>query len=119
MLTEAQEDRIIDEIGDSKIKNQVLKDDLIDHFCCQVEYEMSKGLSFEEALSKAYKETAPNGLEEIQRETIFLFNYSKIMFMKRLTYVSGYIFSLMWACGALFKVLTSIGALRVRCFLSG
>ncbi|NQZ78575.1 MAG: hypothetical protein HRT61_21050 [Ekhidna sp.] len=30
--------------------------------------------------------------------------------MKRLTYVSGYIFSLMWACGALFKVLHWQGA---------
>ncbi len=110
MIAEEYEERIIEEVNNSSIKSQILKDDLIDHFCCLVEIEMTKGLSFEKALEKAYVQTAPNGLEEIQKETIFLLNYSKIIIMKRVTYLSGYLFSLTWAAGALFKVLHLQGA---------
>ncbi|WP_462251954.1 hypothetical protein [Ekhidna sp.] len=110
MIAEEYEERIIEEVNNSSIKSQILKDDLIDHFCCLVEIEMTKGLSFEKALEKAYVQTAPNGLEEIQKETIFLLNYSKIIIMKRVTYLSGYLFSLTWAAGALFKVLNLQGA---------
>ncbi|SNT04938.1 hypothetical protein SAMN05421640_2162 [Ekhidna lutea] len=110
MIAEEYEDRIIEEVENSAIKNQTLKDDLIDHFCCLVEIEMDRGLSFEKALEKAYLQTAPNGLEEIQRETIFLLNYSKIMFMKRLMYVVGYLFTVTWMAGIAFKLLHLAGA---------
>ncbi|WP_425390507.1 hypothetical protein [Ekhidna sp.] len=110
MIAEEYEDRIIEEVENSAIKNQTLKDDLIDHFCCLVEIEMDRGLSFEKALEKAYQQTAPNGLEEIQQETIFLFNYSKIIFMKRLMYVVGYLFTVTWMAGIAFKLLHLAGA---------
>lgn len=110
MIAEEYEERIIEEVNQSSLKNQSLKDDLIDHFCCLVEMEMAKGNSFEDSLNKAYTQTAPNGLDEIQRETIFLLNYSKIMIMKKVTYLSGYLFSLTWAAGALFKILHLPGA---------
>jgi hypothetical protein len=110
MITEEYEDRIIKEVNQSSINNEALKDDLIDHFCCLVEIEMDKGSSFEEALENAYQQTAPNGLDEIQQETIFLFNYSKIMFMKRLMYVAGYLFTVTWMAGIAFKLLHLAGA---------
>lgn len=123
MIATQLEERIIEEVENSSIKNQALKDDLIDHFCCLVEIAMDKGNSFEEALEKAYAQTAPNGLNEIQQETIFLLNYSKIMFMKRLTYVAGYLFTLTWIGGILLKalhlpgagLLIGIGAIGVTC----
>ena len=110
MIDAEYEERIIEEIEGSSIKNQELKDDLIDHFCCLVEIEMDRGASFEKALEKAYQQTAPNGLGEIQNETIFLLNYSKIMFMKRLMYVVGYLFTVTWIAGIAFKLLHLAGA---------
>lgn len=111
MISAEYEERIIQEINGSTIRNQALKDDLIDHFCCLVEIEMGQGCSFEMALEKAYNQTAPNGLGEIQQETIFLFNYSKIMFMKRLTYAAGYLFALAWIVGIFFKLMHLPGAM--------
>ncbi len=110
MITEEQEQVIIDQVESSKISNQSLKEDLIDHLCCLTEIQMDKGASFEDALKVAQVQTAPNGLSEIEKETIFLLNYSKIIFMKRLTYLSGYLFSLIWAAGAIFKTLHLPGA---------
>lgn len=123
MIAVEYEERIIEEIEGSSIKNQELKDDLIDHFCCLVEIEMDRGSSFEKALEKAYHQTAPNGLGEIQNETIFLLNYSKIMLMKRLTYVVGYLVTVTWIAGILLKalhlpgagVLMGSGAIGVTC----
>lgn len=42
MVTEAQEQHIIDIVNEGKIKNQSLKDDLIDHLCCVTEIHMEK-----------------------------------------------------------------------------
>ncbi|MEO9483610.1 MAG: hypothetical protein ABJG47_09205 [Ekhidna sp.] len=110
MIPEEYEGRIIEEVNRSSIKNQVLRDDLIDHFCCLVEIEMGKGMTFEKALEKAHAQTAPNGLDEIQRETIFLLNYSKIMIMKRFTYATGYLFALASIVGIFFKMMHLPGA---------
>lgn len=123
MLDAEYEDRIIEEVNQSSVRDQAMKDDLIDHFCCLVEIEMERGNSFEEALEKAYAQTAPNGLDEIQKETIFLFNYSKIIFMKRLMYLAGYLFTVTWIAGIAFKllhlaggaVLMGLGAFGVAC----
>lgn len=110
MISESQEQLIIDEVESSKIKNQSLKEDLVDHLCCLTEIQMDKGVDFGDAFKVALIQTAPNGLNEIEKETIFLLNYSKIIFMKRLTYLSGYLFSVTWIAGALFKILHLPGA---------
>jgi len=118
MITEAQENRIIEEINNSSIKSQLLKDDLVDHFCCLVEIQMSSGASFEQALEQAHHQTAPNGLDEIQQETIFLLNYTKIMLMKRLMYAVGYLFALSLIVGIFFKLMHLPGA-NVLLFAGG
>jgi len=68
-----------------------MKEDLIDHFCCAIEENMKKGLSFEKSYDKAYQNICPDGFDEIQRETVFLLTFKKIIAMKRLLYVSGYL----------------------------
>lgn len=105
MIAAKYEEEIIKKINSSSIKDQALKDDLIDHLCCLVEINMGKGSSFEDALNMAYHQTAPNGLDEIQQETIFLLNYGKIMFMKRFTYSTGYLFALISMIGIAFKLM--------------
>ena len=104
-LTNEQVDVIQEYINRSSIEIQSLKDDLLDHFCCATEMYMADELSFEEAYQKAQLLTAPDGLNQIQQETIFLLNYNKIIFMKRLAYLTGFIFSLAWLTGVYFKLM--------------
>ena len=111
MITDEQVDYIEAQIKKSMIKNKSLSDDLLDHMCCLVEINMKKGLTFEQAYQKAFLQTSPNGYEEIQNETLFLLNYNKIMNMKRLTYISGFVFSLALSAGALFKIFHQPGAM--------
>jgi len=105
MIEDRYVDQVIYVVEGSTIKRKELRDDLIDHFCCLIEMDMNKGLDFESAFARAQQQTAPNGLDEIQRETVFLLNYNRILFMKRFTYISGFLASCSLAAGALFKVL--------------
>ncbi|MEQ9232379.1 MAG: hypothetical protein RIF46_16985 [Cyclobacteriaceae bacterium] len=110
MIEDKYVDKVIYVIEGSTIKKKELKDDLVDHFCCLIEMDMNRGLNFEEAFSRAQEQTAPNGLDEIQQETIFLLNYNRILFMKRFTYISGFLASFSLAVGFLFKILHLPGA---------
>ncbi len=93
------------EIALSSLKSKELKDDLLDHFCCAIEIYMSKGSSFEEAFNQSKKDISPNGIDEIQRETVYLLNYKRILIMKKLLYTTGLIFSMCLSLGLLLKIM--------------
>lgn len=94
---------------ESGISRSVMKENIIDHLCCSVECALSKGENFESALHKSLKALAPNGLKEIEFETIILL-YPKIIIMKKLTYISGLLFSMMASVGYIFRILHLPGA---------
>ncbi|GAA5022860.1 hypothetical protein GCM10011506_00030 [Marivirga lumbricoides] len=110
MISEEQVDFVSRQIKESGITSQALQDDLIDHFCCLIEIDMQKGISFEKAYQKAFQQTTPNGFTEIQHETLFLINHKTIIIMKQFTYISGYIFALSTTVGAFFKIMHLPGA---------
>lgn len=110
MITDQQFDFISQKIKKSGISSPEVQDDLIDHFCCLIEIEMQKGEAFNDAYSKAFEQTTPNGFEEIQNETIYLLNHKKIILMKQITYIMGYLFALSITFGAFFKILHLPGA---------
>jgi hypothetical protein len=83
----------------------LLGEDLLDHLCCAVEYEMQKGKSFEEATRKAVAELAPHGLVEIQQQTIDLLNNQTIIHMKKIMYAIGLVSTMSLSLGWLFRFL--------------
>jgi cation transport ATPase len=87
------------------IKIPTLRDDLIDHLCCVVESELGKEKSFEQILDEAVKDLAPDGLQEIQHQTIFLLNSKRIIAMKKVLYFTGFIGSLALTAGVTFKLM--------------
>ena len=97
-------------IDQSSITIETLKDDLLDHLCCVVEVKMTKGSEFEISLKEALNELAPDGLNTIQRETIFLLNSTKIILMKKIMYSIGLITSIAMTMGILAKLLHWPGA---------
>jgi len=105
MISDDQVDYVINEIDKSGITDLQLKDNLIDHFCCLIEIELDKGEAFLSAYEKAYKSTTPNGIDEIQEETLFLLNYKKIKLLKISLHLNGFIFSMILSTGCLFIIL--------------
>lgn len=93
------------QIDQSKITIDSLKDDVLDHLCCVVEILMDRGKKFEEATQEALEDLAPDGLDEIQQETMFLLNSTKIIFMKKVTYGIGLLASMSFVLGWAFGIL--------------
>jgi len=97
-------------VDTSTISIDSLKDDVLDHLCCVVEINMQRGRSFDDAVQEALTELAPDGLDEIQRETVFLLNSTKIIHMKKIMYGVGLITAISMTIGLTFKILHMPGA---------
>ena len=104
-LTTNQENIIENFVDSQGLKTRTLRDDVIDHLCCVVESELGKDKSFEQLLDTAILDIAPNGLIEIQHKTIFLLNSKRIMIMKKLMYLIGFMGSITLTAGVTFKLL--------------
>jgi drug/metabolite transporter (DMT)-like permease len=111
-------DQISRDISREEISFSHLLEDLIDHVCCDVEYEMQSGLDFHEAYIKVKKKMGSGRLKEIQQETLYSVdtNYRN---MKNLVKISGVAGTIMFGFAALFKIqhwpgagqMMSLGAL--------
>jgi hypothetical protein len=104
-LTVEQQEIIENLVDDHHVSMPLLRDDLVDHLCSVVEAGLGKDKSFEQLLNEAVLELAPNGLKSIERETIFLLNYKRIIIMKKVIYLSGFIGSLTLTAGITFTLL--------------
>lgn len=85
-------------IDDSPISRESMRENIVDHLCCAVEFKMTHGWDFEEAFTDVLRDFAPNGLREIEHETYLLLNIKTIT-MKKLTYFSGLIFTILASAG--------------------
>jgi len=97
-------DQISSDIRNEEITFSHLLDDLIDHVCCDVEYEMQSGLDFHDAYRRV-KQKMGSGrrIREIQEETLYAVD-SKYRKMKNTMKISGIAGTLIFGCAALFKI---------------
>jgi hypothetical protein len=97
-----------------------LSEDLIDHVCCDVEYEMKAGLDFSEAYRRVKQKMGKRRLKEIQEETLYAVD-KKYRQMKNTMKISGIAGTVLLGFGALFKIqhwplagtMTTLGAVTL------
>jgi hypothetical protein len=89
-------------VEQSPISRIEMRNNIIDHLACAVEYRLLNGFSFEQALETSITEFAPNGLMEIEIETHHLLN-AKSIAIKRVLYSGGLLFSICATIGILFR----------------
>lgn len=116
-LTEQQEEIIRAFVEAQGVKRPTLRDDVVDHLCCVIESQRTMDMPFEQMLENAVRELAPDGLAEIEYQTVFLLNSKRIIIMKKLTYFIGFMGSVALAAGVLFKLLHWSGGNQL--FISG
>lgn len=102
-------DQISTEIRRQEITFSHLCDELIDHVCCDVEYEMKKGLCFNEAYHLVKSKMGVRRLKEIQEETLYAVD-TKYRQMKNTMKISGIVGTVMLGFAALFKIMHWPGA---------
>jgi len=102
-LTPQNIEHISRDIGKQEITFSHLPDDLIDHVCCDIEYEMNNGLDFTDAYRKVKLKIGKHRLKEIQEETLYAID-TKYRVMKNTMKISGIIGTVLFGCAALFKI---------------
>jgi hypothetical protein len=103
-LSEEQVAYIRSRVKHGGIGIAALQDDVLDHLCCVVEMKMEKNIPFDTALTIAIQELAPEGLAEIEQETLLLLN-AKTMNMKKVMYGIGFASTSSMSMGVTFKLL--------------
>lgn len=109
-LSEEQVSVIEKRLPEEGVRNTSLYYDLLDHLCCVVEIKLKKGIGFDDALALAIGELAPNGLEDLEKQTRFLLDSKRIIIMKKLMYMIGFIGAATFSVGTLFKLMYWPGA---------
>lgn len=102
-MTLSHIDQICHDIQRQDISYSHLMDELIDHVCCDVEYEMSQGLCFNDAYKKVKSKMGPRRLKEIQEETLYAID-SKYRFMKNIMKISGIAGTTLLGFAAILKI---------------
>lgn len=108
-LTQEQLLTVNEIVSNSDITYSHLPDDLIDHICCDIESEMSVGLSFNKALERVQCKFGDSGLQKIQEDTILLID-KKYRFMKTTMKIFGNVSLALIGLGTIFKLLHWPGA---------
>ena len=96
-------DRITEDVLKQEIGFSHLFDDLVDHICCDVEYHMQQGMSFDEAYRTVKTKIGFRGLRKIQEETLYAVD-TKYRNMKKLMKISGVTGTIMLGFAAIFKI---------------
>lgn len=96
-------DQISRDIGRQEITFSHLLDDLIDHVCCDVEYEMQSGLDFASAYRKVKQKMGARRLKEIQEETLYAVD-TNYRHMKNTMKVSGIAGTILFGFATLLKI---------------
>jgi hypothetical protein len=102
-LTLQHVDQISRDITDQEISFSHLLDDLIDHVCCDVEYEMQNGLTFSEAYQRVKQKMGPRRIKEIQEETLYTID-NKYRNMKKAMKISGVTGTILFGFASMFKI---------------
>jgi hypothetical protein len=87
--------RIRADVEKSGIRNNLLKDELVDHVCCQVEAEMRKGMSFDEAYQEISANYTKKEISKTERNISLFLNYRSII-TSGLLYISIGAFVVSW-----------------------
>jgi hypothetical protein len=103
-LTTDQVKMIKDYVMESRVSIPSLRDDLVDHLCCEIEGEMSEGKTFDEAVAKVLPQNSPKDLYKIEQDTKFLLHPNKVI-MKKLMYFFGLGGTICMSMGLTLKIL--------------
>lgn len=96
-------ERIAGDVRSQEIIFPHLADELVDHICCDVEYEMENGLNFSEAYNRVKKRIGKRRIKEIQEETLYATD-SKYRIMKTTMKFSAVAGTILFGVAAMFKI---------------
>lgn len=102
-LREQEIEKISVDIDQQGLTFVPLKNEILDHICCQVEEKMDQGLTFNEAYREVRTEMGKKRIRQLQDETL-TFISKKYRRMKRTMYALGVAAPIILITAAIFKI---------------
>lgn len=96
-------DQITKDVRIQEIGFSHLFHDLVDHICCDVEYHMQQGMTFDEAYRIVKGKIGFRGLKKVQEDTLYAVD-TKYRNMKNLMKISGTTGTILLGFAAIFKI---------------
>ena len=96
MLNDTQIKYLETRLGEVRLRNRGLKEEFLDHLCCNVEEQMNSGLSFRQAMQTTFDTFQKDEMQDIQSQ-IF-----SIHLKKRMMKVSMFVLAMLLAGTGLF-----------------
>ncbi len=109
VLTTSQVKQIEVIVNHAEIHYSHLRDDVVDHICCDVEHNISHGFSYEESLKRVQQKFGIQTLKQIQEDTRILTD-KKYRIMKTSMKIFGNISLAMLGLATIFKLFHFPGA---------
>jgi len=103
-LTEEQIEQLQEDIRQSGIQDDSLREDLLDHLCCHIEKGLEEGRDFEAAYAQALQQVCPDGMQQIQQETTRE-QPGRQRILKFMLYSTGFLSVFLVVLSTLLKVL--------------
>lgn len=94
---------ITETIDRSGISYSHLREDLIDHICCEIEAQLAGGVSFQQAFESIRHNIGIKSLQQVQEKTLLLIDKNYCA-MKSTMKLSGIISTILLIVGTLFKI---------------
>lgn len=104
MLTELDILTITETIDKAEISFSHLRDELIDHVCCEIECQMDNGANFQQAFSNIKTKIGIRELQIVQENTLLLID-KPYRIMKKTMKIFGVIAPILMALGGLFIIM--------------
>ncbi len=92
------------DVKKAKLKVGTLSEELVDHICCEVEEQMDKGISFNEAYGSIRERVGVSTLQTIEADTIRIIFRKYTILQKSLKTLSN-VSVVLIVIGALFKIM--------------
>ncbi|MCF8226616.1 MAG: hypothetical protein K9J30_12130 [Bacteroidales bacterium] len=103
-ITEQEIEQIASDIDEQGLTYLELKNELLDHICCEIEEAMEQGMMFNDAYKKVREEMGKKRIRQIQHETLSLIN-KKYRRMKRTMYGLGIVSPVIVVIASIFKFM--------------
>ncbi|MEM6804586.1 MAG: hypothetical protein AAGD28_28710 [Bacteroidota bacterium] len=76
-----------------------VRDDVLDHLCCEVEDLLKEGRAFEEAFEEAREDFSPEEIATIQSDTLYYLTIKRTLIMIKGIFISAYLALAFFAIG--------------------
>jgi len=90
ILNASEIQRVHEYLESHGLSHEEVRDDVLDHICCELEEQIGEGLSFERAFEKVQQLFPPKEVNTIQSDTLYFLNIKSTLIMIKGIFISAY-----------------------------